>query len=124
MQICRKIEMQYDDWNLIVKAVKASNDKIGEYAEETFRIIRPKFITLCMKQGIEKKGAIRVWDTIVGFTDYGFNRAHATGYGITAYRSAYLKHHHPLEYMQSLLNVWTGTPSSLLSEERTVAPTS
>lgn len=111
MQMCKHIGMRYDDWNDLMKAVKASNDKIGQYAEGIFDRVKPIFLTLCVKQGMTKAEAQQAWDSVVGFTDYGFNRAHATGYGITAYRSAYLKAHYPLEFMQSLLTVWAGTTS-------------
>jgi DNA polymerase-3 subunit alpha len=109
MQMCKHIGMAYEDWNDLMKAVKASNDKIEAYAEGIFQRIEPLFIALCIKKGTTRKEAEAVWDSVVGFTDYGFNRAHATGYGITAYRSAYLKAHYPLEFMQSLLTVWAGT---------------
>lgn len=108
MQICRHIGMAYEDWNDLMKGVKASNDKIEEYAKATFERIKPLFQALCIKKGLTKREAEDTWDSVVGFTDYGFNRAHATGYGITAYRSAYLKAHYPLEFMASLLNVWAG----------------
>ena len=42
---------------------------------------------------------------IAGFAEYGFNRAHATVYGITAYRASYLAARHPLEYHTALLGV-------------------
>jgi DNA polymerase-3 subunit alpha len=43
-----------------------------------------------------------------GFVAYGFNKAHATGYGLRSYRCAYLKAHYPLEFMTALLEVWSG----------------
>lgn len=114
MQICKHLGMGYEDWNELIKAVKASNDKISEYALDTFAKIKPVFLRLCVKHGMTVDEAAEVWGAVVGFSDYGFNRAHATGYGITAYRSAYLKAHHPLEFMQSLLTVWVGTKKERL----------
>lgn len=49
-------------------------------------------------------GAIKtLWDLLVPFSDYAFNRAHSAGYGLLSYWTAYLKVHHPCEYMAALL---------------------
>jgi DNA polymerase-3 subunit alpha len=50
-----------------------------------------------------------LWRTIEGFAEYGFNRAHATMYGLTAYRTAYLKTHYPVPYFAALLASFEGT---------------
>ena len=47
-------------------------------------------------------------EAIAGFAEYGFNRAHATVYGITAYRCAYLAVRHPVEFHAALLAVAAG----------------
>jgi DNA polymerase-3 subunit alpha len=49
-------------------------------------------------------GAIKVlWDTLVPFSDYAFNKAHSAAYGLVSYWTAYLKAHYPVEYMAALL---------------------
>jgi DNA polymerase III subunit alpha len=49
-------------------------------------------------------GAIKVlWDTILPFADYAFNKSHAAGYGLVSYWTAYLKANYPAEYMAGLL---------------------
>jgi DNA polymerase-3 subunit alpha len=49
-------------------------------------------------------GAIKaLWDTLVPFSDYGFNKAHSAGYGVVSYWTAYLKANYPAEYMAALL---------------------
>ncbi|MCU1535031.1 MAG: polymerase subunit alpha, partial [Glaciihabitans sp.] len=48
--------------------------------------------------------AIKVlWDTLMPFADYAFNKAHSAGYGVLSYWTAYLKANHPAEYMAALL---------------------
>jgi len=48
--------------------------------------------------------AIKVlWDTLLPFADYAFNKAHSAGYGVLSYWTAYLKANHPAEYMAALL---------------------
>lgn len=50
------------------------------------------------------RGAIQtLWDTLVPFADYAFNKAHSAGYGLVSYWTAYLKAHYPAEYMAALL---------------------
>lgn len=49
-------------------------------------------------------GAIKaLWDTILPFADYAFNKSHAAGYGLVSYWTAYLKANYPSEYMAGLL---------------------
>jgi DNA polymerase-3 subunit alpha len=60
------------------------------------------------EKGAKEKGfspaAIKaVWDTLVPFAGYAFNKAHSAGYGLVAYWTAYLKANYPAEYMAGLL---------------------
>lgn len=107
MEMLKALKMQYQDWNDLMTAVKASNGNIAG-ARDTFDRVQPIFYDLCEDQGIMDANADLAWDAVVGFTEYGFNKAHATGYGLMSYYSAYLKAHYPLEYMASLLDVWAG----------------
>ncbi len=45
----------------------------------------------------------RLWDVLIPFSDYAFNRAHSAGYGVVSYWTAYLKTNYPTEYMAALL---------------------
>ena len=57
-----------------------------------------------MISGGFSKGAIKkLWDTLIPFSDYAFNRAHSAGYGLVSYWTAYLKANFPTEYMAALL---------------------
>ncbi|MDT4996452.1 MAG: polymerase subunit alpha, partial [Pseudonocardiales bacterium] len=50
------------------------------------------------------EGAIKaLWDTLVPFSDYAFNKSHTAGYGLVSYWTAYLKANYPAEYMAALL---------------------
>lgn len=62
-----------------------------------------------LKQGVIDKGysqniADAIWNMILPFADYGFNKAHAAGYAVLAYKCAYLKANYPLEFMTALLH--------------------
>jgi len=64
---------------------------------------REHFVEGCLRQGYVAEVAHRVYDMIVRFADYGFPRAHATAYGVLAFRTAYLKAHYPAHFMASML---------------------
>lgn len=107
MEMCKAIGMAYADYNELMTAVKASNGNIAN-AIGTFQKIGPIFMNLCVQQGLSQDEAGEAWEAVSGFTDYAFNRAHATSYGIMAYRGAYLKAHYPLEFMHACLHTWAG----------------
>lgn len=57
-----------------------------------------------MKKNGYSTGAIkRLWDVLIPFSDYAFNRAHSAGYGVVSYWTGYLKANYPTEYMAALL---------------------
>lgn len=54
---------------------------------------------------LSRKEADAIWDALMGFARYGFNRAHAADYAVIVAQTGYLKAHHPVEYMAALLTV-------------------
>ena len=56
------------------------------------------------KNGIDKELAQELWDMIIAFAGYGFNKSHSTAYALIAYETAYLKAHYPVEFMAALLS--------------------
>lgn len=107
--ILRDLGMTFDELNSMLKAIKASNENIGA-AGEVFESMRERFFELCEDLNMSDEDVEHAWATVAGFKNYGFNRAHATGYGVFGYRMAYLKVHYPLEYHAALLEAWAGTP--------------
>jgi len=79
---------------------KAIGKKIGSLLEEQ----KTKLIDGMIKNGIENKTANAIWELFPPFARYGFNRSHAACYALTAYRTAYLRAHYPVEFNTSLLN--------------------
>jgi len=57
-----------------------------------------------IKNGIDKKTAKKIWEWILPFARYGFNKSHSTAYALIAYETAYLKAHYPVEFMAVLMN--------------------
>ena len=53
--------------------------------------------------GYSMKAVTKLWETLMPFADYAFNKAHSAGYGVLSYWTAYLKANYPAEYMAALL---------------------
>ena len=64
---------------------------------------REKFVAGCERTGYGRELGTQLFDIIEPFADYAFNKSHAFGYGLVAYQTAYLKAHHPVEYLACLL---------------------
>src|SRR6266540_4373537 len=76
---------------------------IGKKIESLMRKEEPRFLAGCQEQGLSEEQARTLWRLIQPFAGYSFNRAHAAGYGLVTWQTAYLKAHHPVEYMAALL---------------------
>lgn len=64
---------------------------------------KPAFVNGAVERGYDKKKVEKLWDKLLQFANYGFNKAHSASYAMIAYRTAYLKANYPLEYMAALL---------------------
>src|SRR5262249_7659942 len=64
---------------------------------------RAKFLKGAKGLGVKEKVAARVFELMEKFAGYGFNKAHATAYGIVAYQTAYFKANYPVQFMAALL---------------------
>lgn len=76
---------------------------IGKKKRHIMDAEEPKFIDGCIKQGLTKHDAERLWAQIQPFADYSFNKAHATCYAQISYWTAYLKAHYPEAFMAALM---------------------
>ena len=63
------------------------------------------FVEGAIRNGIQASQAEHIFDLVAKFAGYGFNKAHAVSYGMLSYQTAYLKAHHPVEFMTVLLNL-------------------
>jgi DNA polymerase-3 subunit alpha len=64
---------------------------------------REQFVAGCAKTGYGEDLGERLFNLIEPFADYAFPKAHAYGYGLVAYQTAWLKAHYPVEYLSALL---------------------
>ena len=74
---------------------------------------RINFVNSSIKQGYSKQVAEEIYDTIVKFANYGFNKAHSVAYAKVAYQTAYLKCHYPAYYISSLMTSCMGSVTDI-----------
>ncbi len=75
----------------------------GKKIRSVMAIERKKFVDGCVSQGYGEAIGTTLFDIIEPFADYAFNKSHSYGYGLIAYQTAWLKAHHPVEYLAALL---------------------
>lgn len=77
---------------------------------------KEKFVEGCVKNGVYKELAEKVFSFIEPFAGYGFNRSHAACYALIGYQTAYLKAHWPVEFMAALLTADQGDTDRIAIE--------
>ena len=85
---------------------KADNIRrvIGRKIIDEMQPVVDEMIEAGVNNGIDRETMVEITENIKEFASYGFNRGHSAAYGITAWRTAYLKAHYPNEYMCSVLD--------------------
>jgi len=76
---------------------------VGKKIKELLDAQETKFIDGAIENGASKKVAKELWQWILPFASYGFNKSHSAAYATIAYQTAYLKAHYPVEFMASVL---------------------
>lgn len=64
----------------------------------------------CVANGIPERAAEAIFDDMVSFAEYAFNKSHAAAYAVISYETAYLKAHYPVEFMAALMSSVMGEP--------------
>jgi DNA polymerase-3 subunit alpha len=70
---------------------------------------KSKFIEGAVRKGIDEKIALKIFELVNHFAEYGFNRSHSTAYAMISYQTAYLKANYPVEFMAALLSIRMGS---------------
>ena len=97
MQIFREIAgYSFGHADVVRRAI--SKKKQGVLESE-----RQSFLDGAVAQGIDESEAVKLFEDIVSFANYAFNKSHAAAYGVLSFRTAYLKTHYPREYESALL---------------------
>jgi DNA polymerase III subunit alpha len=72
---------------------------MGKKIKEEMDKQRERFVSGAVERGVTKPQADMIFDLLAKFANYGFNKSHAAAYGIVSYQTAYLKAHHPVEFL-------------------------
>ncbi|MFO0942745.1 MAG: DNA polymerase III subunit alpha [Pirellulales bacterium] len=80
-----------------IKAISKKKEAIIAANEE-------QYMKGATEKGLSEKQAREMWEMILKFAGYGFNKSHSTAYALVAYQTAYLKAHFPVEFMAALLS--------------------
>ena len=67
----------------------------------------------CIKNGIDEKTANKIYDEMIDFAKYAFNKSHAAAYAVVSYQTAFLKYYYPVEYMAALMTSVIENPSKV-----------
>ena len=91
----------------LIKAIsKKTSDVIAKF--------KPDFIKGTMAKGVSKEKAEEIFELILKFGGYGFNKSHSTRYAIVAFQTAYMKTYHPVEYMAAVLTFEMGSTEKVV----------
>ena len=67
----------------------------------------------CIKNGIDKQTANKIYDEMIDFAKYAFNKSHAAAYAVVSYQTAWLKYYYPVEYMAALMTSVIDNPTKV-----------
>ncbi len=87
---------------------------MGKKKKKVMQGQKKQFLEGCRERGVDLKKAQKIYDLIEQFAGYGFNKSHSTAYAILAYQTAYLKSHHPVQFMAALLTSETSNTDKMV----------
>lgn len=99
MQICREVGGM--DWSDVNKVRRGMGKSMGA---EYFAPFRDAFLTGAVSNGLDREKAIVIWDAMVEFGAYAFNKSHSVAYAMISYWCAVMKAHHPMEFYAATLS--------------------
>ncbi len=108
MQVLNRLgKLQLNVALTLIKAISKKKEKV--IAAE-----RPNFMTGAQANGISEEEGNRLFELILKFAGYGFNKAHSTRYAIVAYQTAYFKVHYPREFLAALMTFESGDTDKIV----------
>lgn len=100
--------------DLVRRAMSKKKQSVMEKERENFVHGNPEEgVPGCVKRGIDEKVAEKIYDQMLDFAKYAFNKSHAACYAVVAYQTAYLKHYYPVEFMAALMTSVMGNTAKV-----------
>lgn len=90
--------------DLVRRAMSKKKTSVMEKERQNFVYGNPEEeVTGCISNGIDEKTANQIYDEMIDFAKYAFNKSHAAAYAVVSYQTAFLKYYYPQEFMAALL---------------------
>ncbi len=100
--------------DLVRRAMSKKKQYVMEQERKNFTYGNPEEgVPGCVANGISAQVADHIYDTMMDFAKYAFNKSHAACYAVVAYQTAYLKYYHPVEFMAALLTSVIDNPNKV-----------
>ncbi len=100
--------------DLVRRAMSKKKQYVMEQERKNFTYGNPEEgVPGCVANGISASVADHIYDTMMDFAKYAFNKSHAACYAVVAYQTAYLKYYHPVEFMAALLTSVIDNPNKV-----------
>ncbi len=100
--------------DLVRRAMSKKKQYVMEQERKNFTYGNPEEgVPGCVAIGIDAKVADHIYDTMMDFAKYAFNKSHAACYAVVAYQTAYLKYYYPVEFMAALMTSVIDNPSKV-----------
>ena len=117
MQIVRNLAgYSFGRSDLVRRAMSKKKTKVMEAERKNFVYgNEEEGVKGCIANGIPENIANKIYDEMIDFAKYAFNKSHAAAYAVVAYQTAYLKYYHPVEFMAALLTSVKANPGKVLS---------
>ena len=105
MQIVRNLAgYSFGRSDLVRRAMSKKKAKVMEAERQNFIYgNEEEGVRGCIANGIPENVANKIYDEMIDFAKYAFNKSHAAAYAVVAYQTAYLKYHYPVEFMAALM---------------------
>ena len=90
--------------DLVRRAMSKKKQSVMEQERKNFVYGNPdEGVKGCVLNGIPEQVANKIYDEMIDFAKYAFNKSHAAAYAVVSYQTAYLKYYYPVEYMAALM---------------------
>ncbi len=93
---------------------KKKKEAMKSYREIFINGDEAKGIPGCVKNGVDEKSANKIYDEMMDFASYAFNKSHAAAYAVVAYQTAFLKTYYPAEFLSALLSSVIGFDDKII----------
>ena len=100
--------------DLLRRAMSKKKGEVMERERKNFVYGNPEEgVPGCIANGIDEKTANKIYDEMIDFAKYAFNKSHAAAYAVVSYQTAWLKYYYPVEFMAALMTSVIDNPGKV-----------